>query len=125
MSKPAKKQTRKTAPARAKRARAAAPKSPPRPKAKATDIRKETGERSSKQSRVIEMLQSSAGTTIAAIMKSTGWQQHSVRGFLAGVVRKRLKLNLDSLRIDGDRVYRIIDAGKGKPGPAEAKQRSS
>jgi hypothetical protein len=61
----------------------------------------------SKQSRVIAMLQSPAGATIAAMMKTTGWQQHSVRGFLAGVVRKRLKLKLGSKKVDGTRVYQI------------------
>jgi hypothetical protein len=68
----------------------------------------------SKQSRVIAMLQSPAGATIAAVMKATGWQPHSVRGFLAGVVRKRLKLKLGSTRVDGNRVYQITkrDAGK-------------
>ena len=41
------------------------------------------------------------------MMQATGWQQHSVRGFLAGVVRKKLKLKLDSNKVDGNRVYRI------------------
>ncbi len=41
------------------------------------------------------------------MMKATGWQQHSVRGFLAGVVRKRLKLKLGSKKVDGNRVYQI------------------
>ena len=53
------------------------------------------------------MLQSASGATIAAMMQQTGWQQHSVRGFLAGVVRKRLKLKLNSKKVDGNRVYRI------------------
>ena len=61
----------------------------------------------SKQAQVIAMLQSASGATIAAMMQQTGWQQHSVRGFLAGVVRKRLKLKLNSMKVDGDRVYRI------------------
>jgi hypothetical protein len=70
----------------------------------------------SKQSRVIAMLQSPTGATIAAMMKTTGWQQHSVRGFLAGVVRKRLKLKLSSKKVDGSRVYRIAGASSGKTG---------
>jgi hypothetical protein len=55
------------------------------------------------------MLRTPAGTTIAAIMTATHWQQHSVRGFLAGVVRKKLGLNLVSEQTDEGRVYRIKD----------------
>jgi hypothetical protein len=62
-----------------------------------------------KHGRVIALLRAPAGTTIAAIMTATDWQQHSVRGFLAGVVRKRLGLNLVSEQTDKGRVYRIKD----------------
>src|SRR5690349_9627722 len=56
----------------------------------------------SKQERVIEMLQRPQGTPIATIMKATGWQQHSVRGFFAAVVRKKLGLNLVSTKCDNE-----------------------
>ena len=62
-----------------------------------------------KNAQVVAMLQDRAGTTIAAMMAATGWQQHSVRGFLAGVVRKKLGLNLVSEQGESGRVYRIID----------------
>jgi len=58
-----------------------------------------------KHARIIAMLRAPAGTTIAAIMTATKWQQHSVRGFLAGVVRKRLGLNLVSEQTANGRVH--------------------
>jgi hypothetical protein len=78
----------------------------------------------SKQSRVIAMLQAPTGATIAGMMKATGWQKHSVRGFLAGVVRKRLKLRLTSDKVDGNRIYRIGGVGKANSERRGSKSRS-
>jgi hypothetical protein len=73
-----------------------------------------------KQEAVLGLLRRPQGATIVAIMKATGWQQHSVRGFFAGVVRKRLKLKLGSKTVDGYRVYKIDG---GEPSSRQSRRR--
>jgi hypothetical protein len=89
----------------------------------AGDAKPENANSASKQSRVLAMLESPAGATIAAVMKATGWQPHSVRGFLAGVVRKRLKLELGSTKVDGNRIYQIRKRDADKTNSTRRSQR--
>ena len=67
-------------------------------------------EGASKQAWVLALLCGPSGATIATVTRSTGWQPHTVRAFLAAVVRKKLGLRLESEKTDGERVYRIVAA---------------
>ena len=74
----------------------------------------------SKQEHVLGLLQAPSGVTIEKISRVTGWQAHSVRGFLAGEVRKKLKLTLQSEKTDGERVYRIVGGPTAAKGAASS-----
>jgi hypothetical protein len=78
----------------------------------------QTSRHQSKQARVIAILRAPNGVTIEALMRETGWQPHSVRGFLARVVRKKLGLNLVSTAANNGRLYRIEDYTAARIEPA-------
>jgi hypothetical protein len=92
----------------AKRSAHAAP-----PKAK--PARKVTGaqkppaaRRGSQTAKILDLLKRPGGVTLKEIMKATGWQAHSVRGFLSGTVKKKIGLAVESFKKgDGERAYRI------------------
>jgi hypothetical protein len=92
--------------------------------AKATKASSDRVKPDSKQDRIVALLQRPEGATLDALVKETEWQKHSVRGFLAGTVRKKLKLPLLSEKIDGVRTYRIGKAKAAKTKPASAARKA-
>ena len=123
---PGKSEPKPATPSNKKRPAAAKPqasKEAVAPKAKAgttpqTKTRQSSKAGQSKQDRVVAMLRRAEGTTVAAVMKATGWQKHSVHGFFAGVVRKKLGLNLTSGVKGDERTYRIAEDKGGKAAPS-------
>ena len=85
---------------------------------KSTQRAAHSSERTTKHDRVLSMLRARGGATIAAIARATGWQPHSVRGFFAGVVKKKLGLTLESEKTKSGRIYRIVRAKTSAPSPS-------
>ena len=104
--------------------------SPPKPRRggdtdEAAAHRARGGRTQSKKDCVIELLQRPEGATIAAVTAATGWQPHSVRGFFAGAVRKKLGLTLISEKIRDERVYRIVPPAAHKPAARKSTRRAA
>jgi hypothetical protein len=104
------------------RARRSSAKKAAAPSAKTTKASPGRRNPHSKQDQIVALLQQPGGATLDRLVKATGWQKHSVRGFLAGTVRKKLKLPLHSEKIDGIRTYRI---GASKAVKTAKKRRSA
>jgi hypothetical protein len=67
-----------------------------------------TGRKNTKQAQVLALLKRSGGVTLQHLMRETGWQAHSVRGFISGALGKKLRLNIESFKNSrGERAYRI------------------
>ena len=63
--------------------------------------------RTTKSASVIAMLETKNGATVTEMAASTGWQHHSVRGFLSGTIKKKLGREIASELVDGERRYRV------------------
>jgi hypothetical protein len=76
--------------------------------------RKSKAQRTTKAASMLALLQRKAGASIPELMQASGWQAHSVRGFLSGQVNKREDLTLTSEVTEIGRRYRIESSAKGK-----------
>ena len=72
-------------------------------------VRPRTGGRgATKTDKILALLKRTGGTTLKELIKATGWQPHSVRGFLSGVIAKKLKFKVASVKDDsGERRYSV------------------
>ena len=82
-----------------------------KPRAKTTAQRAKktlTPRRGSKTAKILALLKRPGGASLQQLQKATGWQAHSVRGFLSGAVKKKMGLHLDSTKLsDSQRTYRV------------------
>jgi Protein of unknown function (DUF3489) len=67
----------------------------------------QTAHKNTKTAHIIGLLEQPSGSSLQALMQATGWQAHSVRGFLSRHLRKKLGLRVKSFRRNGERIYSI------------------
>lgn len=79
----------------------------PKPAAAKTNVAKPGKQARTKHDVILGLLRKEGGTNLLMLVDATGWQPHSLRGFLAGTVRKKLGLKLTSEKANGERRYRI------------------
>jgi len=98
-----------TTKARVAKRRAHAAPSKAKPAHKATGAKKPApARRGSKTAKILDLLKRPGGVTLKELTKATGWQAHSVRGFLSGTVRKKMGTPVESSqRAGGERTYRL------------------
>ena len=78
------------------------------PKPRKSEKKGDSTRDGSKAATILELLKRPGGATIKELMKATGWQPHSVRGFLSGSIRKKMGLEVISNKSDdGERSYSI------------------
>jgi hypothetical protein len=78
------------------------------PKARRGEKKSSSARDGSKAARILELLKRPGGATAKELQKASGWQAHSVRGFLSGTIRKKMGLNVVSTKAeDGERTYSI------------------
>jgi Protein of unknown function (DUF3489) len=97
------------APAKAKAGKKATPaKKAPKGRTRAKSAKPKVARDGSKTAKVLDLLKRTGGVTAKELMKATGWQPHSVRGFLSGTVGKKMGLTVTSAKgEDGERTYSI------------------
>ncbi len=91
-----------------RRAHVAPPK--PKPALTAAQPKKATTARSSKTEKIFDLLKRPGGVTLKQLAKASGWQPHSVRGFLSGTLRKKRGIPIESTKTEGgERSYHIAE----------------
>ena len=97
--------------ARAAKPRAHVSRPPARPKGRTRKPKRPsqaTARKGTKTAKILALLGRADGASLQELRKATGWQAHSVRGFLSGALKKKMGLRVDSTkRDDGERTYRI------------------